>query len=421
MQIAYLYNEKLPKKTAHDVYIWRNVYFLSQSGQDKLTASTLKLTYITGPSHPKATLDMLQKHYLPHQHSLPFENECAPLPFWSTFLDRGQSQSHHAGSFEWIELPLMRKSGPLRLSWNLPFFLRCQKWLEKTRPDWVMMSVYKQAHFHLQRKLPGVRYLFEVHDLAFYPGTSEPVDARKKAQIQQQKEVLEACDAITVTTHALKRALEREPYHIKKPIFIVPLASEMQPLPPISVSRAAVNLAYVGQLYPHQGLDELIQALSHVEGLRLEILGGNKTDLERLKSLVYDLKLNNRVVFHGFISPQALASKLYGIDALVAPFHPTAHMRHVAHTKLIDYGRWALPVIAPNLEITREEVRSHHFLFDAAHYPQDLNSLIQVLKKVLDPKERLKAAEEIRHDLEKHPARFSWQERTDLLAPIFIS
>jgi hypothetical protein len=78
-------------------------------------------------------------------------------------------------------------------------------------------------------------------------------------------------------------------------------------------------------------------------------------------------------------------------------------------------------VIAPNLEITREEVRSHHFLFDAAHYPQDLNSLIQVLKKVLDPKERLKAAEEIRHDLEKHPARFSWQERTDLLAPIFIS
>lgn len=429
MQIAYLYNEKLPKKTAHDVYIWRNVYFLSQFSQASEPGHPFKVTYITGQSRPRVSMETLQNHYLPSRHHFSSEVELisSQPSFWNSFFKLSSSTSHQIGSFTWIEMPLWRKSGPFRLSWNLPFFHRCQRWIQTHQPEWVLMSVYKQASYHLKHRVQGVRYLFEVHDLAYYPefnsqstlqSTSQDLLTPKKQEtIEIQKKTLEACDCITVTTEELKAALLNNPYNIKKPIYVVPLASEMEPLLPAH-SHNTVKLGYVGQLYPDQGVDVLVQALAHVEGLELEVIGGNPTDLERLQNLVYQLKLNDRVRFHGFVSPQALSSRLYGVDALVAPFYPTTHMRHVAHTKLVDYGRWALPVIAPDLPITRQEVRSDHFLFEASSYPKTLDSLIQTLHRVKDRKELQKAQEEIEKDKVLHPTRFSWQERSQKLASI---
>lgn len=421
MRIAYLYNEKLPKKTAHDVYVWRNVYFLSQG----LENFQPHVTYLTGPSDPCCDLETLQRHYLPKEHHFKPASKTAicekSLPFWSTFSDLGKSRSHQIGQFEWVQLPLMRKSGPFRISWNLPFFYRCQKWIESKTPDWVLMSVYKQAQFHLKRKVAGVRYLFEVHDLAFYPQQDLLPSQDTLKSIEKQTQVLSQVDAITVTTEALKQTLEKAPYNIQKPIYVVPLASEMDPLMTSPLHNTEVVLGYVGQLYPQQGVDELIKAMAQVNGIRLEIMGGNTRDLERLKNLIHTLKLDSRVHLHGFVSPHALASRIYGCHALAAPFHPTSHMRHVAHTKLVDYGRWALPVVAPDLPITREEVRSPHFLFDATHYPSSLQGLIETLQKLTLSKERAVAKAQIDKNLEENPSRFSWTQRTQKLKAALVA
>lgn len=410
MKLAYLYNEKLPKKTAHDVYVWRNSYFLSHLLKEK----SLQVSLLTGLSSPRQSIESLQNYYLPSSYHK--EQTHPPtkktLPFWSTFGDRDCSLLHQIGHFQWIELPLMRKSGPFRISWNTPFFYRCQKWIEAQKPNWVLMSVYKQADFHLRQKVSGVRYLFEVHDLVFYPKfEGELPPKEKEAEFKRQVNVLKSCEAISVTTDALKKALESAPYSIQTPIYIVPLASEMDRVIPQENSINEVSLGYVGQLYFDQGVDSLIKASAHVPGVKLEIMGGNTRDLERLKNLVKDLQMHERVHFHGFVSPQALHSKIHACQALVAPFHPTSHMCHVAHTKLVDYGRWTLPVIAPDLSITKEETRSSRFLFNAKNYPDNLEGLIQTLKLACDPIERMKAQEEIDRDGKKNPDRFSWKER----------
>jgi glycosyltransferase involved in cell wall biosynthesis len=420
MKLAYLYNEKLPKKTAHDVYVWRNSYFLSHFLKEK----TLEVSLLTGLSCNHQSIESLQNYYLPSSYhkeqSQPATKKT--LPFWSTFADRGHSLLHEMDHFQWIELPLMRKSGPFRISWNTPFFYRCQKWIEAQRPDWVLMSVYKQADFHLKRKVPGIRYLFEVHDLAFYPEFEKKLPPKEKeAEFERQIRVLNSCNAISVTTDALKKTLEKAPYSIQTPIYVIPLASEMNPVLPQKNQANEVSLGYVGQLYLDQGVDNLIKASAHVPGVKLEIMGGNTRDLERLKNLVKELHMHSRVHFHGFVSPQALHSKIHTCQGLVAPFHPTPHMRQVAHTKLVDYGRWALPVIAPELPITKEETRSSHFFFDSQNYPNSLESLIQTLKLACDPIERMKAQEEIDRDVEKNPDRFSWKERIFKLEQIFKS
>jgi len=50
----------------------------------------------------------------------------------------------------------VRKNNPLGLSWNIPFFFCCQNQIRKKRPDYVFLSVRKQAAFHLLRKIRNV-------------------------------------------------------------------------------------------------------------------------------------------------------------------------------------------------------------------------------------------------------------------------
>lgn len=413
MHIFYLYNEKLPKKTAHDSYVWRNCYYLSEHGLD--------VTLVTGTS--QYSLDEMAQYYIRAEkqgQNLNFLKR-SKLKWFSRKLDQN--------SFHWHQLPLLRKSPLFRLSWNLPFFYRCQNLLKRKSPDWVLFSVYKQAHFHLQRRLKGVKYLFEVHELAWYPPTLDPQEkfphlpTRQFAKLKMQLEVLKSCDKLTTTTEALKKILEQAPYNIKVPISVIGLGSEHKPLQKTLTPKNPTNalkLGYVGQLYIDQGVDTLIKVVAELGSVSLDIIGGSPKDLQRIEKLVKDLKVENRITLHGFVSPGQIVSRLKGVDVLVAPFHPTKHMRYVAHTKLSDYGRWALPVIVAKLEGVLSELHSHQFLFDATDYPGSQKSLKETIKNASNPQQLLKAQEEIANSLSSNPDRFSWKERCRALKALLV-
>src|ERR1700722_15168999 len=115
MRIIYPYNEILPQKKAHDVYIVHECSALANLGWG--------VTLLVGKG--SETNNLFAHYQIPPSDRLHIE-----------------------------PLFIMRKNNPFRISWNLPFFFGCQRRIEKIKPDYVFLSVRGQAAFHLTRKLP---------------------------------------------------------------------------------------------------------------------------------------------------------------------------------------------------------------------------------------------------------------------------
>jgi len=81
------------------------------------------------------------------------------------------------------------------------------------------------------------------------------------------------------------------------------------------------RFAFVGRLIEWKGVDMLLKATAKAlrrQDLELHIIGDGAI-LPRLKSLAAELKLEDRVVFYGFIPQEQCAALLPGFDALVLP------------------------------------------------------------------------------------------------------
>lgn len=358
MRIAYLYNEILPKKKAHDVFIFQECAAFADLGWE--------VTLLCG----KGSLDhaYLYKHY---ETTTPIHIE---------------------------RLPIVRKNNFLNLSWNLPFFWSCQRFIQKKKPDVVFLSVRKQGEYHLKRKVAGVRYLYEVHELAWYPG-----DAVTTA-VEREREMLSRADFITVTTQALRDILLSAPYNLTVPVEVIPLAVRKFPLP-LRFYEEHLTLMYVGQLYAGQGLPLLLKALSKTEGLRLQIVGGKPKEIETLQQLAQSLNLEQRVDFLGFCPPPALPSLVQQAHVCIAPFEAIGRMPYVAHTKLFEYAEWQRPIIAPKLPIVEEHFSEGRgaLLFD----PDNVEDLTQCLKRI----QTREVWEKLAKEIVVHQGAFSWESR----------
>ena len=81
------------------------------------------------------------------------------------------------------------------------------------------------------------------------------------------------------------------------------------------------RFAFVGRLIEWKGVDMLLKATAKAlrrQDLELHIIGDGAI-LPQLKSLAAELKLEDRVVFYGFIPQEQCAALLAGFDALVLP------------------------------------------------------------------------------------------------------
>lgn len=336
MKIAYPYNETLPKKTAHDVYLFRNCVSLGETGAF--------VHLLCGWGTPDETA--LDQHY---------QVQAPP----SMCVQR---------------LPILRRCGPL--SCNRLFFWMAQRTIRELRPDVVLTSVFKQAEYHLARRCPGVCYVYELHQLSWYPNCDEPGPYRAALT---ERAILQQMDLVTVTTFALKEILLQPPYALTIPIEVVPLAVDVAPLiaPPRS---PPLTVMYVGQLYQSQGVDLLIKALALVPDIELEIIGGTDQQIHQFKVMTYSLGIAQRVQFRGFVPPSQLSQFVHKAHAFVAPFYAVERMPYVAHTKLLEYASWGRPIIAPRLPVVQEHLsdKPYHLLFtagDAASLAQSLQQL----------------------------------------------
>lgn len=341
MRLFYPYNEILPKRSAHDVYIARNCAALAREGCEVV------LLCGAGSLEPA----QLAAHY----------------------------QLAQTEGLRWQTLPILRKNYGLPLTVNALFYWASQRQISRKHPDWVALSVRKQGGYHLARKVPGVRYVYEVHELAWYPGR-ELNDSKQRRQFELEREMLSRADAVTVTTGSLKEILQGERYRLKVPIQVVPLAVDFEPLPAPEPLTGDLHVMYVGQMYAGQGVDLLLRALAQCSGIRLTLVGGKPHELDQLRQLARSLGVEPRVTFAGFRPPAELPDLATTAQVLVAPFSASGRMPYVAHTKLLEYAVWQRPVLAPDLPVTRE-----HFPEGSGWVPfvaDDVDSLAAALRSL---------------------------------------
>ncbi len=360
MRILYPYNEILPKQRAHDVFIFHECSSLAKLGN--------RVTLLCGKG--SKTDKALFQHY-------------------------GVSASENLSI---KKVPIVRKNNPFNLSWNLPFFFFSQQFIQKHLPDFVLLSVLKQGSYHLSRKIPKVRYIYEVHELSYYPGYQPP-----NSNFYLEQVMLKKADLITVTTSSLKKILEAPPYSLRVPIAVIPLAVHQFSLPPPPKKSHPLTLMYVGQLYSGQGLADLLAAMKESSNVCLKIIGGSVDEVHALNRLAKKLGVSNSVEFLGFQPPSKLPEIVKEAHAFVAPFENRGRMPFVAHTKLLEYAVWGRPIIAPNLPVVQEHLPKAALLFE----PENVSSLANCIKRL--------QKQELREELQKESLsqghNYSWKAR----------
>ena len=365
MYIIYPYNENLPKCSAHDIYIFHNCRYLAQAGH--------KVSLMCGCN--SIDDDSLYWHF----------------------------NSDKVDTMQIYRLPIMRKKTIFRISWNLPFLFCTQRYIEKERPDIFITSVLKQGQYHFNRKIQGIKYVYEAHQLEWYPGLEI---TNYKNNIKTERNILQKADLITVTTTQLKEILQNYPYSLKNHIEVIPLGIQTLQLPPPKNKPSSdVKLMYIGQLYKEQGLHVLFKAIQYIPKVKMEIIGGNKLDICKLQKLANTYGIEQRVYFHGFCPPQKIYKLAHHADAFVAPFTNEGRMPYVAHTKLLEYAQMGRPMIIPDLPITHEHFpEGKGILFFKPNNSEDLANNIQSL---INNKKKLQK------EIGNYNHKFSWEKRTE--------
>jgi len=123
------------------------------------------------------------------------------------------------------------------------------------------------------------------------------------------------------------------------------------------------SLVFMGTLGVENGPDLAIESLPYIlkkfPKTLLNIVGGGNSDLERLKKLVNKLKLEKKVIFHGFISDrEEVSKKIRKFMVALAPYIyiPGSARLYGDATKIRAYLGAGLPVITTSVPPLGKEV-----------------------------------------------------------------
>lgn len=176
-------------------------------------------------------------------------------------------------------------------------------------------------------------------------------------------------------------------------------------------------VAYAGHLYPWKGSDVLVRALALLPETRGLIVGGRSGDADfaRVRHLIHELKLDDRVVVTGLVPRANVPERLAGADVLVLPTVDTPSARYTSPLKLFEYMASGKPIVASDLPAIRE------ILTDGENArlvpPGDPTAIVAAVGELLTDRA---LAEQLARAAFDQVASHSWARRVEQLEQLLI-
>jgi glycosyltransferase involved in cell wall biosynthesis len=233
------------------------------------------------------------------------------------------------------------------------------------------------------------------------------------------RRIVRGSDAVTAISTYTAERLQRVAPGVRTEVIPFGAAVDAAPsLPPPRPAGSRPELLFMGRLVERKGVHLLLEALSLLDRRPLLHVIGDGPERARLQRLAAELRIEEDVVFHGFVSAEEKAERLAGCDAFVLPAvidsKGDTEGLGVVLLEAMTYGK---PVIASAaggiVDIVRDEVNG--FLVP----PGDAGALAAAIRTCVEnPQRARELGAQGRIDVEQG---FSWDVIADRLTALYTS
>ncbi len=312
------------------------------------------------------------------------------------------------------EIPMLRmeEKGLLRFSWSGIFHLGCllkmRSLLETRAYDAIYVRHLNLANFLLgwkpYLKLP---IIFEAHEIFFQ--TTERKEKKGKIRAQEGR-LFSRVDGIVAVSRGLAQDI-REIFSPKAPIEVIPGAVHLKLFTEEGRPRKKGKVVYVGQLYGWKGVGNLIEAVRYLPEEELHFIGGGKERVQELRAKTKEMGVEDRIIFHGQISPTEVRKLLADAAVAVLPLtrNDVQATRYTSPLKLFEYMAAGVPIVASDLPSVRE------ILTDGVNAllvePDNPQALAQGVRQIVAPGLGERLAKKAKEDV----LNYTWDRRAERL------
>jgi len=224
-------------------------------------------------------------------------------------------------------------------------------------------TLFVVGAFH---KLFGKKFVFDHHDLSpelYRSRYKTPSGLVSRGLAFCEKASVKLADVVIATNESYRAIdIDRNAVDPGK-VFIVrngPDLSRVRLTEPDQALRrkARVVLGYLGAINPQDGVDYLLRALDYLRHTLNRsdfycVVIGDGDSLAELRSLAVELRLDNCVMFTGFIPDEDMVKYLSTVDICLDP-NPSSPLNDVSTwIKVMEYMALGKPVVSFDLKETR--------------------------------------------------------------------
>lgn len=292
---------------------------------------------------------------------------------------------------------------------TLDFYARAGRVVLRERPVLVHCNDFNTMWIGVLAKLfSGSRVVYDSHEL--WPDRNGRWEARAWLLAAEWLFVRVADEVVTVSPAIAERMARR--YRIPAPTIVrnVPDAAPAAPAP-----TDDHLVVYVGALLAHRGLEQAIDAIALVPGIRLRVIGpGGAGLIGELRARAQAAGVGERFDVADPVPPDAVVRAIGGAAAGLSLFQPTCASHELTlPNKLFEYVAAGVPVLTSDVAESAAFVREHGVgEVVAAGDPQDI---ARGLRRLLDPA----AITAMRPRLQRAAQRFTWERERAALAGVY--
>lgn len=150
------------------------------------------------------------------------------------------------------------------------------------------------------------------------------------------------------------------------------------------------RLCYLGDLSKRRDIDTMLNAIHQLDDKEIELLiiGGKDNELDRINKMAQERNIQNKIKLTGWVSYKEMRSFLKTVAVGLVPMKPTFYNRFLtAPMKIFDYMTCSIPVIAADMESSREFIEED--VNGIFYQPENSKDLVRKIEKMFQSKERL--------------------------------